>query len=290
MKRMRWAVAVGLLGIVFAVLVLWRVWPKEPAYNGRSLSHWLDEWGNAYNDRTHPATIAIRAIGSNGLPILLARISKDQSPEFWRIVGKALPNDWNPFSRDAYHAVTAAEAINLLGVEAKPAFPTLTNLFSGRGHHLTAAIGLAGIGHEGVAVLLQALTNQDWAPRFSAATALGEAGSDFDKVVPALIQVVKIGGTNTEARLFRGAAANALVELHQEPELVVPVFSEFLASPDADMRAWGATVLGRLGADANAAVPLLLKLRTDEDGDVRESAERALKEIDPEAAEKPLLK
>jgi HEAT repeat protein len=83
---------------------------------------------------------------------------------------------------------------------------------------------------------------------------------------------------------MRGAAADALVELRKEPELVVPVFSEFLTSPDARMRVFGASVLGSLGTDAKAAIPLLLKLRTDEDPDVRESAARALREIDPQAA------
>jgi HEAT repeat protein len=132
--------------------------------------------------------------------------------------------------------------------------------------------------------VLQALTNQDFVHRHSAAHALSEAGSDFDKVVPALIEVVKIGGTNDVDRLMRGAAANALVELRKEPELVVPVFSEFLTSPDVNKRLLGAIDLGGLGADAKAAIPLLLKLRTDADPDVREYAARALRKIDPKAA------
>ena len=193
-------------------------------------------------------------------------------------------------NREINRAVTAAEAINLLGVEAKPAFPTLTNLFSSGPHCLTAAIGLAGIGHEGVAVLLEALTNQDWVHRHSAATALGEARSDLDKVVPALLEVVKIQGRKKEDYLVRGAAGSALVQLHQEPDLVVPVFSEFLTNPDANMRNFGTSLLAGFGADAKAAVPLLLKERTDADLDVRASAERALKEIDPEAAGKIELK
>jgi HEAT repeat protein len=292
MKLKRWAFVLALLGVAIAVRVFWSLGPKEPSYDGRSLSAWLDEWGQAYNDRTNHATIAIRAIGSNALPILLSRLSKEEPREernLWRVVDQVLPN-LDPMNREINRAVTAAEAINLLGVEAKPAFPTLTNLFSSRSHCLTAAIGLAGIGHEGVAVLLEALTNQDWVHRHSAATALGEARSDFDKVIPVLLEVVKIQGHKKEGYLVRGAAGSALVQLHQEPHLVVPVFSEFLTNPDANMRCFGASLLAGFGADAKAAVPLLLKERTDADLDVRESAERALKEIDPEAAGKIGLK
>ena len=293
MNRTQWAFAAGAMGILAAVLVLCSIGPKEPAYHGRSLSSWLEEWGESYNDRTNPATIAIRAIGSNGVPILLARLAKEQSPDerkFWAVVGKVLPESWNPLDRDISRAVTAAEAINLLGMEAKSAFQTLTNLMTIKAHRITAAIGLAGMGHEGVAVLLQALTNQDFMLRFSAANALQEAGSDFDKVVPALLEVVKIGGSKKENFLLRGAAASALIRLHKEPDLVVPVFSEFLTSPDAGERSWGATLLKGLGPDAKAAVPLLLKLRTDEDRDVRAAAEAALKEIAPATSAKAGLK
>lgn len=290
MNRTQWVFAAGAVGILVAVLVLCSIGPKEPAYHGRSLSSWLEEWGESYNDRTNPATIAIRAIGSNGVPILLARLAKEQSPDerkFWAVVGKALPESWNPLDRDTYRAVTAAEAINLLGADARSAFPTLTNFLTNmtnKSHRITAAIGLAGMGHEGVAVLLQALTNQDFMLRYSAANALQEAGSDFDQVVPALLEVVKIGGSKKENLLLRGAAAVALVRLHKQPDLVVPVFSEFLTSPDAGERSWGATLLKGFGPDAKAAVPLLLKLRTDEDADVREKAEKALKEISPNDA------
>jgi HEAT repeat protein len=293
MKWVRCAVVVVLVGIAIAVPMFWSVGPKEPSYNGRSLSSWLEEWSGAYNDRTNPAATAIRAMGSNGLPILLARVSTEEPREeriLWRILSQVVPDNWDPFNRDTYRAVTAAEAINLLGVEAKPAFPTLTNLFLTGPHCLTAGIGLAGIGHEGVAVLLNALTNQDWVRRHHAAVALGEARSDTNAVVAALIEVVRIGGHTEQDNLVRGAAGRALAQLHQEPNLVVPVFAEFLTNQDAHLRVLGASLLAGFGRDAKAAVPLLLKARTDADPEVRETAERALEEIDPEAADKTGLK
>src|ERR1035438_3913860 len=207
MNRTRWVFVMGLCGIVIAGLMFWPSGPKEPSFDGRSLSSWLDAWSESSNNRTNHATIAIRAIGSNGVPILLARLSDEESPDtrkFWRIATKVVPRDWDPIDGRITGVVTAAEAINLLGTEAKSAFPTLTNLLSKRTHCLPAAIALAGIGYEGVAVLMQALTNQDWGVRHSAAFALEEAGSDLDKVVPALIEVAKIGGSNELDCLLRG--------------------------------------------------------------------------------------
>ena len=105
--------------------------PKEPSYNGRSLSFWLDAWSKSFCDRTNLATVAIRAIGSNGVPILLARLSEDESPgerKFWQFAGKVLPDELNPMNRNITRAVTAAEAINLLGVEAKEPLRLPANL------------------------------------------------------------------------------------------------------------------------------------------------------------------
>jgi hypothetical protein len=79
---------------VVAGLVLWSIEPKEPDYHGRSLSFWLNEWSQSYYDRTNAACVAIRAIGSNGVPILLARLSKEQSSKerkFWINARKVVP-------------------------------------------------------------------------------------------------------------------------------------------------------------------------------------------------------
>jgi HEAT repeat protein len=289
MKGMNWIIMSALVGFLIAGLGIWHVATKEPAYQGRSLSSWLDEWGKSSCDRTNRAAFAIRAIGRNGVPILLAHFFRNKSTheiQFWRSARKFIPDAWNPLYDNSTRESTAAEAINFLGTDAKSAFPTLTNLFFSRtrSNQLTPAIGLAGVGHEGVAVLLQTLTNQNWRLRFSAALALGEARSDLDKVIPALIETAKTKCSTPDDYTVCAQAAYALVRLHAKPELVVPVLLEFLTSPDADTRDSAARVLEILGADARAAVPLLLKARTDVNADVRRDAERALEMIDPQAA------
>jgi HEAT repeat protein len=286
MKLLRWAFVAALIGVVIAVVLRRSAGPAEPGYNGRSLSSWLNEWGKSGFDRTNAAAIAILQIGSNGVPLLMARLSEEGSPaenDLLQAAGNLIPTKLNPMNRRVSRSLEAAQAINLLGADAKSAFPMLTNLLASGAtpHQLPAAIGLAGMGHDGIAVLLPELTNQDWSARYSAAQALGEARSDFDKVVSALIKVVKASATNDAVSV---QAAFALVQLHKEPERVIPVFEEFLVDPNARMRVFGVELLAALGTDAKPAVPRLLKLRSDPDSEVRQTAKEALSEIDPSAA------
>ena len=192
-----------------------------------------------------------------------------------------IPDSLNPFSRHISRDLAAAEALNLLGPEARPAFPTLTNLMTKRTHVIPAGIALAGMGSDGIAVLTEAVTNSDPNLRLNAATALGEARSDFDKVIPALIESAQLGGHQPlEDNLARSAAADTLVALHKEPNLVVPMFAGFLTKQDEYIRNLGVkNVLVGFGADARIAIPQLLQAETNSDPNVRESATNVIKEI-----------
>jgi HEAT repeat protein len=137
------------------------------------------------------------------------------------------------------------------------------------------------MGSDGIAVLTEAVTNSDPNLRLNAATALGEARSDFDKVIPALIESAQLGGHQPlEDNLARSAAADTLVALHKEPNLVVPMFAGFLTKQDEYIRNLGVkNVLVGFGADARIAIPQLLQAETNSDPNVRESATNVIKEI-----------
>lgn len=61
-------------------------WPgeKEPEYNGKKLSEWLEIYGRATEGpaRKHEAVVAVEGIGTNAIPFLLKWI--DYSPPAWR--------------------------------------------------------------------------------------------------------------------------------------------------------------------------------------------------------------
>lgn len=280
-------VGVGLVMIAIFGVLVWLLPPAQPTYNGRSLDSWLEEWSHSDYDRTDPAAAAIKAIGTNGLPLLLNRLSQEESP-MRNLLRAACRSIRIKLSGPISRQLGAAEAINLLGADASAALPVLTNLMSNRRYQMQATIALAGIGHDGVAVLIQTLTNRDWSLREVAAGALAEARSDFDEVIPALIETIKAGVHDEHDDLIRGAAGDALVRLQKKPEIVVPALSQLLvSSPESDTREFAARLLGGFGSDAKTAVPLLLQALTDKDKDVRDGARQALNNIDPQAAVSP---
>jgi HEAT repeat protein len=262
--------AVGLASLLLA--------PKEPSYQGRGLSSWLDEWARAYDDPRNEAATAIRGIGSNAVPILLARLSHHQPPRhqaFWRSIRRFIPDQWNPIYRQITDQVTAANALNLLGTNAQSAFPSLTNLFWSKREAVTAAIALAGMGSQGVSELLSAMTNKEWTLRLYAIGGLGNARFDFDRVVPALIEIVKVKETNQEERLLHDSARIALDRVSGSGAQVAPAVSELLKSADPEIRRDGVMILGNLMCEAKTAETLLAQMRSDTNSEVREAVENA---------------
>src|SRR5881396_431389 len=85
-KRFRTILAVAFL-IAVGVLV-WKVWASgEPDYQGRALTFWIDQYQEhllARGDseqavKRDQARTAIREIGTNALPVLLAMVGKKDS-------------------------------------------------------------------------------------------------------------------------------------------------------------------------------------------------------------------
>jgi hypothetical protein len=286
-RFVKWATIVMFLGLLGAGFFIAVSAYKEPSYEGRSYSSWLDEWENSWNNPTNHAVTAIRAIGSNGVPILLARLSQTSSPrrtKFWLFALRFIPDKWNRMRDDNFRAGTVTAAFFLLGPQAKSAFPGLTNLFLNNRDPYRTSECLVAIGSEGIEFIIQSLTNQDWSVRCCTASALALSRTDLDKVIPALVEVAEQKGSNTLDVFSQIGALSSLVELRVKPELVIPVFVGFLQSQDLRKRQSGALALQKYGFKAKEAIPFLLKARSDVDPFVREYAESALKEIDPQAA------
>lgn len=90
-KPVQMALAVLLVALA-VVLVCQGLREREPVYQGRRLSQWLDEYNHVGTlDQTEPISEAIRAIGTNGLPFLLAHVEHVDSPikeKLLALVGK----------------------------------------------------------------------------------------------------------------------------------------------------------------------------------------------------------
>ena len=79
---------------------------------------------------------------------------------------------------------------------------------------------------------------------------------------------------------------HALGRIHVEPKLVVPVLIRCLGNNPVGVDNEAADALGIFGADAQAAIPVLIESLASPDSDLRTRATNAPILIDPEAAAK----
>lgn len=154
-KSALWA-AGGLL----AVLV-WVAWPsREIAYNGRSLSKWLDVVQSANAMERVEAAAAIRAIGTNAEPVLLDWLQRrDSSAAKWfsgflAKHGAPLsdPNgyrasSWDRFSENYYRS-KAILGFQVLGPMAYRSVPALQDLLTNAATRFDAAVAINAVASE----------------------------------------------------------------------------------------------------------------------------------------------
>ena len=278
-----------LLAVLFVALAGGLVWmlsrPTEPVYQGKPLSAWLNEIdADPYSvDTNQAAFVVFREMGTNAIPALLKTIQSGDPP-FERFIFelRGMVSLGHFPGRYARHQRWAASiALYAMGANAKPAFPTFTNLLF---HTNTAYLGarpLAGMGSAGLPPLLAALTNQNARIRMAGVLGLSWERSDLNIVVPALIARL-----NDQKSSVHREAVLALGRLHAEPALAVPALMKDYPGNDPGLRSFILEAIEGFGTNATAAIPMLLEILTDNDRDVRYQAASALKQIDPEAAAK----
>ena len=164
MKRPHYLV----FGVLLAGVVVGLVWtfllPAEPAYGGKKLSAWADELTAIRADVSHRGTRgqehvkAIRAIGTNAIPWLLAQY-RHGSVWQWRM-NQLLDKQHLVklrFPDPDLGAIRATTGFIALGDAAEPGIPALLARVEAFPGYIPGA--LVGIGHPAVPALLQCLTN-----------------------------------------------------------------------------------------------------------------------------------
>jgi len=167
--------AIGLLAIFS--------WPREPRYAGKSLSVWLQELPSSGTKPGEGAVNAIRAMGTNALPTLLARIQTELP--LWKMKLNPILNKQHlvkfRFRASDFDRTKVVVAFEILGPVATPAVPNLVRALGGKEPRVRvcAAGALGGIGiatPEVVSGLIKLLGDQDQNVRFQAGSALGAIG------------------------------------------------------------------------------------------------------------------
>jgi hypothetical protein len=176
--------------------------------------------------------------------------------------------------------IAAHDGFVILGTNAEPALPALSNLFF-QGHaDMPLAWAISGIGPKGIGLLTDALASPDRSLRDEAALALGLQGDRDRTAMPALVSCVKQG---------RGSYSvlGAIGRIGGNPEIVVPALINVLQGPDKPPpgsleESMSIVILGIHRERARPAVPLLLKLHETGTPETMHVIRRALKNIAPE--------
>ena len=277
-KTPHWRILSFGLAAAAATALLWHaVQPREPVYQGRSLSDWLREL-NPQNGaaRYAAASEAIRAVGANGFPTYLKRLQAKDSPlkRLWANYAKKL--GLKPPGRFAGdYRLEAIAAFHALGPLGQPALPMLRAMLDNENGAHEAAWATAAIGPPAAMILTSALTHTNVTVRIVAAESLGTLCTAPQITAPALVKC--LGDPN---RFVRANAAKSLGQIQAQPEWIVPALMISLADPDADARGYAAEALGNYRAQAKQAIPALRKALSDPDPNVRGVVQSALEKID----------
>ncbi len=205
----------------------------EPSSHGKRLSTWVLKTPlYAANKTNMDAVVALREIGTNAVPYLVALLNSKNSSlatRLWQASDRMPFIRWHLMS-DFERCHRAMQALSILEHDACPALPELRKLLTDQNYTggLThpqeeAAAVLAHIRPEGVAILVQATTNKDQWVQKAAIQALGSNPPAEPGVVVSLTHCLK--SENPDVRLL---AAVAIGMLQEDPEIAVPALREAL--------------------------------------------------------------
>lgn len=269
-KRIGIVAGLALAGVV--VSLLWRTsGPREPVFEGRPLTSWLDHH-LASSSASPPygspgwnkADEAIRHIGTNAIPKLLEMIrAKDRPPLVLKLMDRVRRYGF-PVMNYRYAMIRHEEAeyaFGMLGTNAVSAVPELIRIYQ---------------------------QNISASSQMCAALALGHIGPGAQPALPALIQ--RFTHTNSDTRFY---AVSAVMSIGGEPAVVVPALTSALKDPNVNVR-WNAlSGLSRFGGRARPAIPEILKMLDDRgmvgSDSITQQVQTALWRIAPEKVGKPLV-
>jgi hypothetical protein len=171
----------------------------EPVYGGKSLGEWL-KTHDADGNFSKEAEDALRQIGTNAIPALLARLVYVQPP----------------YGLRAFEInIDAVTGFIVLGDQAKPILPELQVLMDGTNKNvvLLAMLAASGTGSNAIPLLTKGLTNQFADVRNEAANTLCQSfakkfPAQCRQAIPLLVKLL-----NNPDPYVRGNATNVLKEI-----------------------------------------------------------------------------
>lgn len=210
---------------VAAIYFLRRPASKEPIFAGRSLSEWCLDFDPGRPKRlTEAAETALRSIGTNALPILIARATHRDEDFNQQLRDASFRYRWfrrGRFPGEFWDGVFGA--FRALGPEAAGAIPALTECLTNSlwpGPAMTSALALGAIGSSALPSLMSALNCPAESARMAALSGFSEMGTNAKVAIPKLIQML-----NETNLWWKDQITNALIAIDPQggrPILVNP--------------------------------------------------------------------
>ena len=288
--RKRFKIALSVLLAAFIGIVAWQVMlHREPTFQGKSLTFWLDE-GRRHDWLSPMAETAVKTMGGRAVPILLEMAEISDSSSRRTLILLASRYDWLPMHIRPHEQILemTVYGFRLLGPAAKPAVPELIRLLRNDATETRclAACCLGEIGpdaKQAVSALMEYLTaasrcrtNSDWNEKgiFCSIYALGKIGQ---AARPALPQLTLFTNDRDPSWSIRWRAQAALIQITGNG--LDPII-EGLNDPSNPTNWLGSCkVVEFLGSEGSNAIPALLKAANQGDWHVQENAIAALGKI-----------
>jgi hypothetical protein len=265
------------MGVVLAALVVWLIigvsgGPKEPIYQGKALSLWLEDYTPSGRQK---AAEAVHSTGTNAIPILLKWMRAKVPPRIVLKIELKLIDLAKKQSMVRIHYVFPVQrneiayvGFQVLGTNAATAVPELMSICAEKAHPESQRYAALSLGYIGPAAKL---------------------------AIPLLMEYF-----NHTNALMRFAAVKSVTQIGGDPKLVVPAMRKVLKDPDDRIRFNAVAALRNyIRSDAYSrsnvlsAVPELMEVLQDKtvppDENLKNELVSALWDLVPEKIAKPLI-
>jgi HEAT repeat protein len=247
----------------------------DPVYSGKPLSRWLEEYDSSGPTVNHAdVDTAVRAIGTNGIPLALDLLQIRDSDLRMRLTRLASRQSFvriRVVPARTFHG-RALVAFARMGPDAETALPSLSRIVSKENYEYVMS-AMSWCHEEAFPFLTKELTNNVSEIRCYAVREIG--GVNTSAAARALVKSL-----DDENPRVRRAAVWALEKNRWEPAIAVQALARLVsAEKDKQIKSEAIHVLGDYAADARPAISELDKALADPDARVVEEAAFALRKL-----------
>jgi len=290
-----------LAAIVVGPLTAYLVWPREPSYQGKTLSAWIEPFcsetptglfapaGPQYFAELQPVRRAVAQIGTNGLPFLIARLEYREST-FKRTLRRLLAKQPIFVLKQAdprCSRIRAIRALAILGPAAQPAVPALAAQLTDPILADHGIYALSGMGTEGMRALVNQFTNVGPSARIQIATVFISPSSTYrgENISPLSVDQIPrdimVEGLSRivldPLKFFHIPAIQRLGGIGPAASNAVPALVKIIEEPNPISRQTAIRALGQIKARPDLVVPVLTNLLNSADMPTQMAARSALR-------------